>query len=126
MRINLMIVATGVLAATALVALAAALPGSLPLRHGRYVEVSAECDSASSSASSWFGGGYVPQSPHAHCEAVRVVREAGDRFRVAARCFETSDRRQVFEVVDHIRVIGHQQYEVENRFGRTRARWCPA
>lgn len=113
------------LATLSLAASSAIAGGALPLRHGRYVDVGSECLGAASSAKSWFGGGYVFQAPHVQCEAVRAVRVAPDRYRVVARCFENGDRKMSFMIVDHIRTIGHTEYELKNRFGRFRARWCP-
>jgi len=115
------------LAVAALVTLAstAIAGGSLPLRHGRYVDVGAECLGSASSGRSWFGGGYVFQAPHVQCQAVKVAHIAPDRYRVVARCFENADRTLPFVVVDHIRLIGHTEYELKNRFGAFHARWCP-
>ncbi|MGH3426607.1 MAG: hypothetical protein ACRDQZ_03380 [Mycobacteriales bacterium] len=106
-----------------LLASAATASHSLPLRHGRYV--ADDCAGAPSSTSSWFGGGYVLQSPHAHCDAVSVARLSPNRFRIVARCFETSDGRHRFHLIDRIHLIKHREYELENRFGGTHARRCP-
>lgn len=121
MRVSTPLLA-GVLALAASSAIAG---GSLPLRHGRYVDVGSECLGAASSAKSWFGGGYVLQAPHVQCQPVNVAHVAPDRYRVVARCFENGDRALPFTVVDHIRLIGHTEYELQNRFGAFRARWCP-
>ena len=117
----------------AVVALAAALfavsgqpaKGGLPLRHGRYVEIDAPCLGASSSSESWFGGGYAFQAPHVQCKAVQVARLAPDRYRVVERCFENADRARPFAIVEHVRLLSHTEYELENRFGAFRSRWCP-
>jgi hypothetical protein len=109
------------LAAASLAASAPTVQGSLPLRHGRYVAVDAPCFGAPSSAESWFGGGYVLQSPHADCTVARV---AVDRYRVVVRCLENGDRSLPFTLVERIRLIGHRQYELDNRFGHVHARWC--
>jgi len=121
-----LLVGAAALASLVLLASAGTSADSLSLRHGRYVDVAADCSGAPSSASSWFGGGYVLQSSHAHCEAVRVERLASDRFHVVASCYESSDARLTFRLDERIRLIGHHEYELENRFGRTHARWCPA
>ncbi|HXQ12294.1 MAG TPA: hypothetical protein VN805_14960 [Caulobacteraceae bacterium] len=115
------------LAVAALLAVAstAVAGGSLSLRHGRYVDVGSECLGATSAGKSWFGGGYVFQAPHVQCEAVRVAHVAPDRYRVVTRCFENADRSLPFVVVNHIRLIGHTEYELKNRFGAFHARWCP-
>jgi hypothetical protein len=113
------------LAALLAVASTAVAGGSLPLRHGRYMDVGSECLGATSASKSWFGGGYVFQASHVQCEAVRVAHVAPDRYRVVARCFENGDRTLPFVVVDQIRLIGHTEYELENRFGAFHARWCP-
>jgi hypothetical protein len=112
-------------ATLSLIASAAVAGGSLPLRHGRYVDVGSECLGAASAGKSWFGGGYVFQAPHVQCQAVKVARVASDRYRVVDRCFENADRSLPFVVVEHIRLIGHTEYELTNRFGAFHARWCP-
>jgi hypothetical protein len=113
--------------ALAAMALSAPTPlksGSLPLRRGVYVDVGAGCAGAASSAKSWFGGGYVIQASHAQCKLKAVIRSDRTHYLVTLRCNENGDPTMPFVVVDHVRLVSHTEYEMTNRFGRFRSRWC--
>jgi hypothetical protein len=112
------------LGAILLVAGADTAPGALPLRRGVYVDVATGCHGAVSAARSWFGGGYVIQAPHAHCEMKSVTRPGPDRYAVTAQCYENGDRSMPFEKVDQVTIVSHTEYTLDNAYGHFQARWC--
>jgi hypothetical protein len=120
MRINATII-LGVLAFSTSVY---ADTGSLPLRPGVYVDTAASCHGATSSTRSWFGGGYVIQAPHARCVAKAVSQSGPTRYRLTLRCYEQGDPTLAFDLAERVRIVSRREYELENRFGRFRARWC--
>jgi hypothetical protein len=97
----------------------------LPLRRGHYVDVNSGCFTAASAAKTWFGGGYVIQAPHASCELKTVKRLGLHDYTVSMRCYENGDRAMPFARNDHVKIVSHTEYELENAFGKFRSRWCP-
>lgn len=77
----------------------------------------------SSSTRSWFGGGCVIQAPHAHCEFKSVTQPGPADYIVTLRCYENGDRALPCEAVDKVRIVGSREYDLQNQFGRFRARW---
>jgi hypothetical protein len=96
----------------------------LPLRRGVYVEAGMPCQAATSASRLWFGGGYVLQSPHAHCEARRHRRAGPGAYVISLRCYEQGERAAPFDVLDHVGVISRTELSLDNDFGRFRYRWC--
>ena len=103
---------------------AADSPASLPLERGVYVEADSPCAGAESSTRSWFGGGYVIQAPHAHCEFKSVTPSDPANYEVTLQCYENGDPSLPYTVVDKVKVVGPREYELQNQFGRFHARWC--
>jgi hypothetical protein len=101
-----------------------AASGSLPLRHGVYVDVNTECRGAPSAAKTWFGGGYVIQSSHAICRLRQVAPQGPSRYVISALCYEYGDRNMPFARVDRLEISSQTEYSLTNRFGHFRARWC--
>src|SRR5665213_3058034 len=97
----------------------------LPLRRGHYVDVNSGCFTAASATGTWFGGGYVIQAPHASCELKTVKRLGPHDYSVLMRCYENGDRAMPFARNDHVKIVSHTEYELENAFSKFRSRWCP-
>jgi hypothetical protein len=114
----------GLAISLAAAAVLAADQPSLPLEHGVYVETDSPCAGAESSTRSWFGGGYVIQAPHAHCEFKSVTQPDAADYVVTLQCYENGDRSLPYDVVDKVKIVGPREYELQNQFGRFRARWC--
>jgi len=104
--------------------IATAATASLPLERGAYVDSATPCGGADSAARTWFGGGYVIQAPHARCELKQATQTGAVDYVVSLRCYENGDRSMPYDVVDRVTVISSREYELENQFGRFRARWC--
>ena len=98
-------------------------PG-LPLKRGAYAEAGVQCGNAGSADLSWFGGGYLIQSPHARCTLKSATRLAGANYLVVERCLANDDPAQPFRLVNRIHVVSPRQYRLSNRNGHFISHWC--
>lgn len=98
-------------------------PG-LPIRSGAYAEASSQCGDAGSSDLSWFGGGYVIQSPHARCSLKSVRRLGKADYLVVETCLADSGPGASFRLINKLHIVSPRQYRLSNSQGHFAARWC--
>jgi len=99
----------------------------LPLTHGTYGRVGADCRSLSAADRVTFSGGYVLQSADSDCTATRTRAASSREFVVSMTCSNAqAGVQQSMRLTDRIRVLSHIEAVVANRFGTFHYRFCHA
>lgn len=97
----------------------------LPLNHGTYGRVGANCRSLPAADTVTFSGGYVLQSADSACTATRARAASSRDYVVSMTCSNAQGGiRQSLRLTDRIHVLSQTEAVVANRFGTFHYRFC--